>query len=91
MELIQQSQTEIIKSVMESAQPFIAGSVIITGVIIVFYIINSVMKWRSQKAILDIRKTLKEMNERQKESGSNNNRAEINEKQRIVNEEIKQL
>jgi len=66
MELIQQSQTEIIKSVMESAQPFIAGSVIITGVIIVFYIINSVMKWRSQKAILDIRKTLKEMNERQK-------------------------
>lgn len=91
MELIQQSQTEIIKSVMESAQPFIAGSVIITGVIIVFYIINSVMKWRSQKAILDIRKTLKEMNERQKESGSNNNRAEINENQRIVNEEIKQL
>lgn len=91
MELIQQSQTEIIKSVMESAQPFIAGSVIITGVIIVFYIINSVMKWRSQKAILDIRKTLKEMNERQKESGSNNDRAEINEKQRIVNEEIKQL
>lgn len=57
---------QIMESVMESVQPFIAGSVAVAAVIVLFYIINSVMKWRSQKAILDIRKTLKEMNERQK-------------------------
>lgn len=72
MELIQQSQSEIIKSIVESAQPFIAGSVVLTAVIVIFYIINSVMKWRSQKAILDIRKTLKEMNERQQNPSLDN-------------------
>jgi len=80
MELTQQSQSEIIESIMDSAQPFIAGSVIIMGVIVIFYIINSVIKWRSQKAILDIRKTLKEINERQKNSGLDSTK-DINENQ----------
>ena len=79
MELMQQSQSEIIKSVMGGAQPFIVGSVILTGVIVIFYIINSTMKWRSQKAILDIQKTLKEMNERQKETSSTNSAAKTEE------------
>lgn len=66
MELLQSSQNELLGPILDSMQPFIAGGAAITAIIVIFYIINSVMKWRSQKAVLDIRKTLKEMNERQK-------------------------
>jgi len=53
-------------SLMSSLAPFILGSTIITVVIVILYAFNVISKYRANKAILDIKKLLIEMNERDK-------------------------
>ena len=64
---ITDSVTQQINSSMGGVFALVAiGSVILTIVFVVFWIINSIRKIKVQKAILEIQKDIHEMNELQK-------------------------
>lgn len=57
---------DLAASIQEALAPFILLSVIITVIFAVLYIVSLVRRWKVEQAILDIQKTIHEMNERDK-------------------------
>lgn len=55
-----------LNSLMSSLAPFILGSTILTALLVILYAVSVIGKYRANKAILDIKKVLIEMNERDK-------------------------
>jgi|GEM_PF-6878349 len=55
-----------LSSLTSSLAPFILGSAVVTIVLVILYAISVISKWRANKAILDMKKILIEMNERDK-------------------------
>lgn len=55
-----------INAIMQSLAPFMIGLTVVSIVITVLYLISVINKWRANKAIVDIKKLLIEMNERDK-------------------------
>lgn len=53
-------------SLMQALAPFMLTLTIVSILITVLYVISVISKWRANKAIVDIRKLLIEMNEREK-------------------------
>lgn len=67
-QLSDQVSKQINDSLGGTIQYIIVASLVVTVAILALWIINSVRKWRTQKAILQIQKDIHEMNERQKGS-----------------------
>ncbi|MBP6037793.1 MAG: hypothetical protein KA604_00450 [Candidatus Saccharimonas sp.] len=55
-----------INAILEPLMPFIIGLTIVSVIITILYIMNVITAWRSQRAIIDMHRILKEMNERDK-------------------------
>lgn len=51
-------------ALMESLAPFILAMTIVSVLLVVLYLVSVINKWRANKAILDIKKLLIEMNKR---------------------------
>lgn len=55
-----------VDSIMQQLAPFIWALTIVSLLITVLYLFSLISKWRTNKAIIDIKKLLVEMNERDK-------------------------
>lgn len=55
-----------INAIMASLAPYMIAMTVVSGLIAILYIFSVISKWRANKAMLDIRKLLIEMNERDK-------------------------
>ena len=53
-------------AIMASLAPYMIAMTVVSGLIAILYIFSVISKWRANKAMLDIRKLLVEMNERDK-------------------------
>ena len=53
-----------INAIIQPLMPYIIALTVVSVILTVLYCISIIDKWRSNRAILDIRKTLHEMNER---------------------------
>ena len=51
-------------ALMESLAPFMLAMTVISVLLVILYLVSIINKWRANKAILDIKKLLIEMNER---------------------------
>ena len=55
-----------LNSIMSSLAPFMIALTVVSILITVLYFVSIINKWRANKAIIDIKKILTEMNERDK-------------------------
>ncbi len=55
-----------IDAIIAPLMPFIIGLSVVSVLIAILYLINAITTWRSQRAIIEMRKILREMNERDK-------------------------
>lgn len=55
-----------INSIMQSLAPYMIALTIVSVLITILYMVSVIAKWRANKAVVDIKKLLIEMNERDK-------------------------
>lgn len=55
-----------INAILQPLMPFIYLLTAVSTLIAILYLMNAITAWRSQRAILEMRKILREMNERDK-------------------------
>ena len=55
-----------INTILQPLMPFIYLLTAVSTLITILYLMNAITTWRSQRAILEMRKILREMNERDK-------------------------
>lgn len=55
-----------INAILQPLMPFMIGLSVVSILITILYLINAITAYRSQRAILEMRKLLREMNERDK-------------------------
>ncbi|MGB4967324.1 MAG: hypothetical protein WBO35_03935 [Candidatus Saccharimonadales bacterium] len=55
-----------IDAIIQSLAPYILAMTVVSALIMILYLVSVIGKWRANKAMLDIRKLLIEMNERDK-------------------------
>lgn len=53
-------------ALLQSLAPFFLAMTLVSALLVVLYLISIISKWRANKAIIDIKKLLVEMNERDK-------------------------
>ena len=55
-----------INTLLAPLMPFVIGLSVVSVLITILYLMSAINAWRSQRAILEMRKILREMNERDK-------------------------
>lgn len=58
-----------INAIMQSLAPYMIALTVVSALFTLLYLISVISKWRANKAVLDMKKILMEMNERDKLRG----------------------